>query len=329
MSQGNSRSQRVKKLRTSAELGRRITLTTPDGVALAVTAYAGARAEQAVVLAGATGVPQHFYKAFASWLAYRGINAYTFDYRGIAGSRPRQLRGFSANYELWGEDINTVLGHALSHHTQVSLVGHSVGGFLGPLAQLAPQLQGMVLVGAQTAYWRDWPHPWRLPMAALWHGLMPALTLLVGYFPGRLLRLGEDLPKGVALQWAGRAWKDPFSQAFIAQQYARALPPVRLMATATDRFATPQAQARLQDRLTGTTVHRHTLAPPPASKQQWGHLDVFRQEASSAWPHLLLATNLRLDASAAAAPPAPPPPPERRAFADTLPDSPLHHLPNP
>jgi predicted alpha/beta hydrolase len=293
-SRGNSRSQRVKKLRTSGELGRRFTITTPDGATLAVTAYSAGSAQQAVVLASATAVPQRFYKAFASWLAYRGINAYTFDYRGVARSRPRQLRGFVADYGHWVQDLDAVLAYALAHHPQVSLVGHSIGGFLGPLAQQAPALKGLVLVGAQTAFWRDWPQPWRVPMALLWHGLMPLVTLAVGYFPGRLLRLGEDLPRGVALQWAGRAWKDPFSQPKLAALYARNLPDVRLMAGAQDRFATPVAQQRLQDQLTGATVHRHTLAAPPASKRSMGHLDVFRAESSACWPHLLLATNLSL-----------------------------------
>ena len=33
---------------------------------------------------------------------------------------------------------------------------------------------------------------------------MPAVTALLGYFPGRALRLGDDLPRGVAMQWARR-----------------------------------------------------------------------------------------------------------------------------
>jgi predicted alpha/beta hydrolase len=313
MSKGNSRSQRVRQLRTSAALGRPFTITTPDGASLAVTAYGAGSAEQAIVLASATAVPQRFYKAFASWLAYRGVNAYTFDYRGVARSRPRQLRGFVADYSHWAQDLDAVLAHALAHHSQVSLVGHSIGGFLGPLAAQAPALKGLVLVGAQTAYWRDWPQPWRVPMALLWHGLMPLVTLAVGYFPGRLLRLGEDLPRGVALQWARRAWQDPFKQPDLAALYARALPPVRLMAGADDRFATPAAQQRLQDQLTGAAVHRHTLAAPPASSRKLSHLDVFRPESSSCWPHLLLAANL--DATPAIATPAPTPkaPPIPRA----------------
>jgi hypothetical protein len=33
---------------------------------------------------------------------------------------------------------------------------------------------------------------------------MPLVTRVVGFFPGRMLHLGDDIPRGVALQWAGR-----------------------------------------------------------------------------------------------------------------------------
>src|SRR4030095_13733772 len=40
--------------------------------------------------------------------------------------------------------------------------------------------------------------------AIVWHGVMPALTRVFGYFPAKHLRLGEDIPAGVAMQWAAR-----------------------------------------------------------------------------------------------------------------------------
>ena len=41
-------------------------------------------------------------------------------------------------------------------------------------------------------------------MAVLWHGVMPLVTRVVGYFPAQILGLGEDIPAGVAMQWAAR-----------------------------------------------------------------------------------------------------------------------------
>jgi predicted alpha/beta hydrolase len=277
----------------AAESGQRFVLTRPDGVPLAATAYCAAPSSRAVLIACATGVPQGFYRAFAQWLNQQGVNAYTFDYRGIARSRPAQLRGFQADFSHWAIDIDTALGHVLPRHERVSLMGHSIGGFLAPLAQrVTPaSLTSLVLVGAQTAYWRDWPLPSRYPMAALWHGVMPAITHAVGYFPGRLLRLGEDLPHGVALQWASRPWHDPFANERAAL-YARVMPPVHLLAASDDHFATPSAQERVREKLLNAQVNTHTVLPQSLGLPALGHFGMFRPSATACWPLLLQCCQL-------------------------------------
>jgi len=270
----------------SAAVGKPLALAAEDGRSIAATWYAaGGSARATVVVAAATGVPQGFYGRFASWLAERQVSVLSFDYRGIGRSRPPSLRGFDADFSHWVLDLDAALGHALECGAPVSLVGHSIGGFLGPLAPRAAQLQSLVLVGAQTAYWRDWPAPQRYAMAALWHGFMPAITLGAGYFPARALRLGEDLPRGVALQWAMRPWRDPFADAQACERCARPLPPVHLVAARDDIFATDAAQARLHERLVGCTVQRHRLEPREFGLARIGHFGVFREPA--VWPRLL------------------------------------------
>ncbi len=287
--------------------GQLLHWASADGQPLAVRCFEPARpqAQQAIVIASATGVPQGLYRALAAWMAARGVHVYTFDYRGVAASRPHQLRGYQAGFSEWAADIDTVLAQVLQRHSAVSLLGHSIGGFLAPAAPHAAALQSLLLVGAQTAYWRDWPQPKRYPMALLWHGLMPLLTLAVGYFPGRALRLGEDLPRGVAMQWAARPWRDPFDDrlraadasgaaplaagagARMRQAYARVLPTVHLLAAADDPFATPAAQDRVATQLTGSTVQRHVLVPAQLRLASLGHFDIFKTRASACWPLLL------------------------------------------
>lgn len=182
-------------------------------------------------------------------------------------------------------DHESVQGH---RPARVSLIGHSIGGFLAPVAPNATQLHRLVLVGAQSAYWRDFPHPHRWPMATLWHGVLPAVTGVVGYFPARALRLGEDLPRGVALQWAMRPWRDPWDQPAFAHGYARALPPVHLLAADDDPFATPAAMARVARHLSATAWQTHTIARGTEGPQQIGHFGLFRSAcAAQVWPRLL------------------------------------------
>ncbi len=284
-----SRSAPVPRSPAAVDRGERFTVHS-GAVPLAATLFKAASAERAVIIAPATGVPQGLYRAFAAWLAQQGVNTYTFDFRGVAASRPERLRGFAAGFADWAEDGNTLMAHALARHSKVSLIGHSIGGFLAPAAELAPSLHRLVLVGAQTALWRDWPARQRLPMVLLWHGLMPAVTAAVGYFPGRKLRLGEDLPRGVAMQWASRPWRDPFvhvQAGTVLQRYARPLPPVHMAAASDDAFATPAAQDRVAQRLSGTHVSRHTWHPHSLGLHKLGHFAVFRPDAAALWPQML------------------------------------------
>jgi predicted alpha/beta hydrolase len=239
-----------------------------------------------VLVTAAAGVPQGFYRAIARWLATHGSTVYTFDYRGVAASRPQRMRGFEARFEHWAVDIEAVLAHALQRHARVSVLGHSIGGLLALLVPSAERAHRLVLVGAQTAYWRDWPRLQRVPMALLWHGFMPLVTMATGYFPGRALRLGEDLPRGVAMEWAGRPWRDPFRQGAVAAQLARRLPPVHLAAASDDAFATPAALRRVQERLPHAPVHRHTIHPASAGRRRLGHFAPLRPEGQACWPQL-------------------------------------------
>jgi predicted alpha/beta hydrolase len=277
-----------------AAAGQPLPLRSADGHALSATAFLAAPGAPALVVASATGVPQGLYRHFALWLQQQGISCYTFGYRGIGASRPAQLRQLKADFSHWAVDIDALLQHALARHPRVSLLGHSIGGFLAPVAELAPAMHRLVMVGAQSAYWRDWPLPQRWPMAVMWHGVMPLVTQAVGYFPGRALRLGEDLPKGVAMQWALRPWQEPLhADAHAGRRYARALPPVHMVAASDDPFATVAAQQRLHDALLAPPVTRHVWQPRAMGLPCLGHFNVFRRPAAVLWPQLLSMSGLK------------------------------------
>jgi predicted alpha/beta hydrolase len=268
--------------------GQPLVLRATDGVELAATAYAArVPARATLVVAAATGVPMGFYRRFALWAAGQGVSVLCFDYRGVGRSRPARLRGFEADFSHWAQDIDAALSHALAtSEAPVSVVGHSIGGFLAPAALHAPRAHRLVLVGAQSAYWRDWPHPQRWPMAALWHVAMPAVTAACGFFPGRALRMGEDLPRGVAMQWATRPWRDPLAAGLLAERYARVLPPLHLVAATDDVFATEAALGRVQAALGGRAT-RHRIEPASLGRARLGHFALFRESGQGWWPQLL------------------------------------------
>lgn len=88
-----------------APASERQTLLAADGYAIAATRYRPAQAgplRPALVVAGATAVPQGFYRRFAEHAAARGYDTLTLDYRGIGLSAPETLRGFRMDYLDWG-----------------------------------------------------------------------------------------------------------------------------------------------------------------------------------------------------------------------------------
>src|SRR5262249_40317558 len=120
---------------------------------------------------------------------------------------PKKLRGFRASVEEWGSmDCTAVLEWLSKRFPSAKriVIGHSVGGMVTGFATNGRSIDQMLLIGAHTGYWRDYAQKPRLGLYLLWHVLMPAITGVVGYFPGRALRLLDDLPHGVALEWANR-----------------------------------------------------------------------------------------------------------------------------
>ena len=94
-----------------------------DGYILSGRRYSGQVVCGRIVLAGATGVPQGFYRYFAEAAVSRGFEVITFDYRGIGESAPKSLRGFEMNYLDWAQlDLAGVL-HDLGSDKGIHLVG--------------------------------------------------------------------------------------------------------------------------------------------------------------------------------------------------------------
>lgn len=180
-----------------------------DGVVLSghVWPAEGGASAGTVVINAATGVLARYYHYYARFLSEQGFDAITYDYRGIGLSRPVDLRRCRFRWHEWGtQDFEAVLQFARQRRPEAPLfvVGHSIGGFLPGFAGNATSIERMLTVGAQYAYWPDYAWRRRLGLFWRWHMLMPALTAICGYFPGRRLGWLEDLPAGIALEWSFR-----------------------------------------------------------------------------------------------------------------------------
>ena len=177
-----------------------------DGYVLGGFLHVGVDAEpvHAVVFATGGGIRAETYRHFLSYLAGHGIAVLAFDYRGIGESRPLQLRGFVAGFEDWAEyDAGGAIAWMAARYPKASLtgMGHSIGALMIGAPALATALTQLVLIAPHTGYHGDYKFAVRWMVRLAWRFAGPPLRLAFGYFPAGLLRLGEDLPARVALQW--------------------------------------------------------------------------------------------------------------------------------
>jgi predicted alpha/beta hydrolase len=198
-----------KEVGRARPLGEPVALTCRDGVILQGHFWPArdTPALAKVIINPATGVLARYYHYYADFLAGEGFNVLTYDYRGIGLSRPAALRGCGYRWRDWGEqDFDAALRFMSGMATGLPLqvVGHSIGGYLPGLSPEARRIDRMLTMGAQYAYWRDYAAGHRARLFWRWHVVMPVLTAIYGYFPGKRLGWLEDLPAGVANEWSFR-----------------------------------------------------------------------------------------------------------------------------
>src|SRR5688572_21733362 len=262
-----------------------LTLVASDGRALGARLYTPYREEgPAVVVAGATGVPQSFYGRFAAWLAGRGATVLTFDYRGVGRSRHAAgRRRDTATMREWGSlDLNEAIGVMADRDPDrpIAVVGHSAGGWLLSLAPNAQLVSAALTVGSQNGYWRQWSGRARAARYVQWHAAIPAVARLTGVLPGRYFG-GETLPGGVAKDWARWGRRRDFVDG------AGALPPERrfagrLLAVSVpdDPFAPEKAVAWLPSLYPRAASEVRTLG---GRHRGLGHFGAFRPGAEALW----------------------------------------------
>ena len=246
-----------------------------------------------VVINAATGVRRRYYDRFARYLAAHGFAVVTYDYRGIGDSAPRTLRGFAASMRDWGElDQPAVLAHASEWHPDIPLlvVGHSVGGQIFGLLRDPTPVRRVLMVAAQHNYWGLWGVRERWVLWALWTLLMPAASHALGFFPSSKIGLGQDLPRGIALEWA-RWCRSPGALVEAIggdapERFRRYRGPILALSFDDDHlFAPPRAVDALLRFFTNAIVaHQHVTAAS-LGLERVEHFGFFREPAREhGWP---------------------------------------------
>lgn len=215
-----------------------------------------------VMINGATGIKCSYYANYAQYLSTLGLNVLIYDYRGIGVSRPDSLIGFKATKRDWGiydtEGAILKLVELVPKNQPLIAVCSSIGGFTFGLAHSSKLFHRALFVGCQYAYCGDYLEEKRRQFWFKWHVIMPAVALLVGYFPGKYLGFCEDLPRGIALEW-GLRYHPSFHQYYhllphdqnvisvsdMKERMTKVTAEILNIAHVEDEFATPEAVYRL------------------------------------------------------------------------------------
>lgn len=276
-------------LRLDRATPRELTIPALDGLALSARLFGPAahpaRRPGCVLINPATGVRQGYYEPFAEYLAGLGWVVVTFDNRGVGGSRPRSLRGFEARMQDWAElDSEAVLRWIAAEYpdSPVALVGHSFGGQALGLIPSARGLEAAVLVATQSGYWRHWSWRQRPRVWLLWHLVIPLLVRALGYLPARRLGLGEDLPAGIARQWARWGRHPRYLMRDRNERWRAGYEALRMpilgLGFADDTFAPRRAMAAILALYSAAEVEHRHIDPASRGLGAVGHFGFFRRE---------------------------------------------------
>lgn len=264
----------------------RFEVTAADGFSLAATLYP-ARPGTVILINSATAVPRRFYQRFASWLQNHGWTAVTYDYRGIGDSRPGSLRGFDARMRDWALLDMTAMVDWVSRELaprRLFAVGHSFGGQALGMIENASRIDAMVGVSAQSGYWGVQGGNEPFKVRAIVTVLIPLLSRTVGYFPWSWFASGADLPKGVALEWAGWCRSRNYlldDDSLPLERYARFTAPVLAYSIEDDDWGTARAVDDMM-RAYPNVTRRH-IAPADYGLPRIQHMGFFRDGSQPIW----------------------------------------------
>lgn len=266
-----------------------------NGARLAARLFPAAEPRALVLVHPATAVTQVFYDSFARYLAGLGLSALTYDYRGTGASRGASLRGETVTMADWMlEDVPAVTRWAAERFPGLPLlaVGHSVGGHALLLSGERPGVRAGVLVASHAGITRTIRG--RAESARVWcvmRVLAPLLCAIKGYMPGRRIGLGEDLPRGVMLQWSRWTtlpryfYDDPALDA--DRRVAALRMPLLALGFDDDPWANPRAMDILLAGATDAPLERRQIDPRALGLAGIGHMGFFRKRSANAlWPQV-------------------------------------------
>lgn len=265
-----------------------------DGRDLSITIFEPVRQVRGVaIVASAMATPASFYAVFARRLSERGIRTVTFDYRTAFGT-PDELRREDADVDRWSADaaaiLDAVADDADRDGLPVTWIGHSLGGQIVPFVD-HDRLAAIVTIACGDGYWRRNAPALRRKVPFLWWVAAPAAMAVTGYFPGRKMGLGGDLPSGVLKQWSRWCRHPGYLQVDhpdAAELFAAVTAPITALSFSDDEVLSLDSTRFLHGLYTGSDQVHRDVRPTDVGVERIGHHGFFRKEHAQLWDELVV-----------------------------------------
>jgi predicted alpha/beta hydrolase len=285
--------------RETATAFRQQQIVTADGHTIVARVFEPPGAPSgAVLIAPAMGVSQNYYAPLAAWLADQGFVTATFDYRGTGLSRRGSLRGFEASVVDWAQlDCAAMVEALAARAPRLYWLGHSLGGQILAFVPNHARVTKMITIATGSGYWRENAAPLRRNVWWLWFVVVPLALPLFGYFPGKPLRMVDDLPRGVMAQW--RRWCLHPAYAVGAEgEPVRALYesvrlPIVSISFSDDEFMSARNIASIHAAYANAPLKMRRIEPKDIGVERIGHFGFFRPAFETTLWQLYLLPELR------------------------------------
>ncbi|MGB1031417.1 MAG: alpha/beta fold hydrolase [Flavobacteriales bacterium] len=272
---------------------REVEIISSTGV-LSASVFDNDESEVVLVIASATGVRQSFYTKFAQFVSSRNVTVITFDYCGIGLSLKEPIKELTHSVSDWGtEDLNSILNYSIEHfptHKKV-LLGHSIGGQLVGLSVLSLKMDKVILVAAQSGFWKLWKGIEKIKMWTNWYVLFPFLINVFGYLPSKRISGMENLPKGVAKQWMNWGRNSNYLLGEIPSEqtvFDKLDMDLTAFSIDDDQFAPKRAVEWMTARFSRAKLKSVHLEPQDYGSTKIGHFGIFKDKFKDTLWQLLL-----------------------------------------
>lgn len=244
-----------------------------------------------ILISPATGIVQQFYKSFALWLSEQGYDVLTFDFRGIGASLNGPLKNSKASIQDWGLlDLPAVIETLLKKTgaAQVNIIGHSAGGQLLGLVDNYQQVKQVIAVAGSSGHVKGLKGRTKILAPVMFNLLFPLSSLFKGYGATKMIGMGENLPKGVARQWAEFCSRPGYVKNAIGKTvkvdfHQKIHCPITAIAATDDEIATEKNVDDLLSLYPNAQTKKIILQPKHYGHRNIGHMLMFKPSHQNLW----------------------------------------------